>query len=699
MNVQSGKIKQERVLTAIVGSYPKPAYLYAQSGRQLLDDVGFTFYDLEEKVGTAEFQQLLDRAAAEAIEDQNTAGIDLITDGEERRGHYVLYVLRGLAGIDFTRLTEKSIRDGRYTRQLPTVVGRLEWKRPILLEDYRFTAQRASGIAKIGLPGPSTVVDSVADAYYGGDREQMALDYAEAIRQEVASLVAAGCRVIQFDDPALLRYPEQAKAWGLEALQACFRGYEEDITTIVHICRGYPDKPLEAKGIAYKADANYYGQVLSWLSDSTIDIVSIEGEQSKLDLSVLPAIGSKTIMLGVLDVGENGIERVEYLVARGREALRYLPREQLILAPDCGMLQLSRQAARQKLANMAAAAQILNQEKSDFRPGSYDFGATMICIEEIGIDLTRQGGFTQLQQLEQELDNFQRLGFRLLEINTSPFSLIVNDKLRPKQLQNFTAVLHNFDLRYSIHGLDRLNLAYDPRRDLCQRIMQSQIEICRAVGASRLVYHSGLQALSRVRHGMRDTLLTDEELAEGAQQEVEILKRLAPLAADAGVTICVENGAPQRWEENLLARFDLPVSALARYNASLLVEPIVRQLEAVNHPNVAMTLDVGHLFLAANLLEFDYLEAIETAAPWVKHLHVNDNFGHLDHGVETIPDRMIYGEGDIHLPPGWGRIPYHDVFARLPAYKGDLILEIRPLFRDYAADALQTMRQILDTLE
>lgn len=361
MEEQTGKIKQERVMTAIVGSYPKPRYLFRGSGRQLLDEMGMTFSKLEAEIGAEAFKKRLDRAALRAIRDQNAAGIDFITDGEERRGHYVLYVLRKLDGIDFEHLKQKSIRRGMYVRDLPVVMGKIAYRRPILLDDYEFTRQHARGIPKIGLPGPSTVVDGVVDEYYREDREQMAMDYACAIRHEVKNLIQAGCRAIQFDDPVLLRYPDQAQRWGLKALQACFEGFESQATFIVHICRGYPDKPLERQGISYKANADYYQDILSWLSESKIDVVSIEGAQSNLDLSVLPAIGKKTVMLGVLDVGSNEVESVESLVKRGREALRYLPREQLILAPDCGMLQLSRTAARQKLANLATAASILNE--------------------------------------------------------------------------------------------------------------------------------------------------------------------------------------------------------------------------------------------------------------------------------------------------------------------------------------------------
>jgi 5-methyltetrahydropteroyltriglutamate--homocysteine methyltransferase len=355
-------------MTAIVGSYPKPSYLFARSGRELLDEMGMTLYGLEKEIGAEAFAERLDRAALEAIQDQNEAGIDFVTDGEQRRGHYVLYILRQLDGVDFEQLTEKPIRESRYVRRLPTVVGRIAYKHPILVEDFEFTRQNAAAIPKIGLPGPSTVVDSVADAYYHGDRERIAWDYADAIRREVKNLVEAGCRAIQFDDPVLLRYPEQSQQWGLAALQACFAGLEDRATFFVHICRGYPDKPLERLGIEYKAKAEYYERVLSWLSNSTLDVVSIEGAQGGpsspagqgLDLALLPAIGEKTVMLGVLDVGSDQVESVESLVQRGREVLGHLPREQLILAPDCGMLQLSREAAKQKLTNLTHAARELN---------------------------------------------------------------------------------------------------------------------------------------------------------------------------------------------------------------------------------------------------------------------------------------------------------------------------------------------------
>ncbi|HEY2863203.1 MAG TPA: hypothetical protein VGK37_06260 [Casimicrobiaceae bacterium] len=352
---------QGRVLTAIVGSYPKPRDVYPRNGRSLLDSFGFAFDRRRQEVGPAEFSRLLDRAALSAIQDQNRAGIDVITDGEERRGHYVLHIVNRLKGIDPLNRKPISMRAGTAQQDAPRVIGRIRYNEPIVLEEFLFTRKHAKGIAKVGLPGPSTVADCVADEHYHGDRKQLAFDYADAIHEEVEALIAAGCEMVQFDDPVLLRYPEAAQAWGLKALERCFAGLEDRARFVVHICRGYPNKGLERRGIRYKANQDYYREILGWLSQSRLDVVSIEGAAGNLDLSVLSAIGKKTVMLGVIDVGEQEVESVESLTARASEALRHIPRAQLILAPDCGMIELTRASARAKLGNLALAARAINE--------------------------------------------------------------------------------------------------------------------------------------------------------------------------------------------------------------------------------------------------------------------------------------------------------------------------------------------------
>ena len=319
----------------------------------------------------------------------------------------------------------------------------------------------------------------------------------------------------------------------------------------------------------------------------------------------------------------------------------------------------------------------------------------MIDIRDIGIGLEYLDAPGQLRQLEERLAHYQAEGFRLVEIDPAPYHLIIYGELHRPSLADWSTALRQFGLRYSIHGLLRLNLAYDPRHDLCRQIMRCQIEICHTIGASTLVYHSGLQALDQVRYGVRRSLLSEEELAEGARREVAALRELAPIAADAGVTIGMENGDPHQWEYDLIARHGLPRSAIAQHHARLYLAPIVRQLEAIGHPSIAMTLDLGHLHIAAHGLECDYLAQIDEAAPWVKHLHISDNLGLLDQGFDAEPDRWAYGEADIHMPPGWGSVPYCDALDRLPGYRGDAILEIKAGFLDQAAEGLRAFRELL----
>jgi sugar phosphate isomerase/epimerase len=316
-------------------------------------------------------------------------------------------------------------------------------------------------------------------------------------------------------------------------------------------------------------------------------------------------------------------------------------------------------------------------------------------INAIGLAVGVPAGKGRFARLEEALAHIQELGYTLAELSISSLGLIFDGKVRADALADLAAVTRNFNLRYTVHGLNRLNLAYDFRHELCCRIMAAQIEVAKAVGATCLVYHSGLQALDEVYYGVRQTLLSDDELVAGAKQEVAALQALAPVARDAGVLIGMENGDSHLWEHTVIAKFGLPRADLAKHHARLYIAPIVRQLEAVNDPAVGMTLDIAHLHIAAHDMGFDYLQAVEEAAPWVRHLHANDNFGRLDTGFDNEPDRWPFGEADIHLPPGWGSIPYQEVFARLPDYRGDLILEIKPGFVDYLGESLATMRALV----
>ena len=310
-------------------------------------------------------------------------------------------------------------------------------------------------------------------------------------------------------------------------------------------------------------------------------------------------------------------------------------------------------------------------------------------VRRIGLDLSENERFYSLQQLDRILSDRVDAGWKLLEISAEGLNLLINGELRSGPLENVVAHLHYFKLEYSVHGHMRVNLAFDKRHDLVYSIMKAQIELCRRIGADRLVIHSGLEALTGARMGYQRRLPDEGELVEGATQEVRALRRLAPLAADAGVLICVENGDPHLWEYNVLAHFGLGDELLPKYHGRLVVSNILRQLEAVDHPNVGMCLDLGHLFLASGALGFNYMEAIAEAAPWVRHLHLNDTCGKLDRGANNAYDRWAFGEADMHMPPGWGQIPCPQVFDPLPGFSGDIILEIDTAFLDYGPEARQ----------
>lgn len=292
------------------------------------------------------------------------------------------------------------------------------------------------------------------------------------------------------------------------------------------------------------------------------------------------------------------------------------------------------------------------------------------------------------------LTRVQGLGFQLAELSIPSLNVIFNGELITQRLQAIRETLARFDLRYSVHAPGRSNLAFGSDPDLEYRVLEACLRFTGAIGARVLVYHSGLQALHAARIGMA-ALPSDDELARGAEREVAALRKLAPIAADLDVIIGIENGDPHLWEYAVLRREGMAASDLPKYHARLRTSAIAAQAETVNHPNVGITLDLAHLHLATHALGEDYLEAISVAAPWVRHLHINDNFGKLDLGVDYEGYRLPYGEADLHLPPGWGALPFADAFDRLPDYEGDIVLEIKERYRDHLDEALDTTRRIM----
>ena len=315
-------------------------------------------------------------------------------------------------------------------------------------------------------------------------------------------------------------------------------------------------------------------------------------------------------------------------------------------------------------------------------------------IQGLGVDIPDNYVDGRRQRLIETLARAQDLGFQLAELSINSLNVIMNGELIPERVAAIQAAIAPFDLRYSVHAPGRTNLAFGADHAMECRVLEACIRFCGAIGARAVVYHSGLQALDAARTGT--AALPDEAaLARGADREVAALRRLAPVAADHGVMIGMENGDPHLWEYAVLLRAGLAREALAKYHARLRTPAIIAQVEAVDHPNVGITLDLGHLHLAAGVLGDDYLESVSAAAPWTRHLHINDNFGKLDAGYDGEGERLPYGEADLHLPPGWGAIPFAAAFERLQDYAGDIVLEIKGRYRDHLEEALANTRRTL----
>jgi sugar phosphate isomerase/epimerase len=320
-----------------------------------------------------------------------------------------------------------------------------------------------------------------------------------------------------------------------------------------------------------------------------------------------------------------------------------------------------------------------------------------ICINADGDHL---GG--SLAQLEADLTLFQRAGFDGVEISAHGLDVVSGGRLRRDQTDRVREIAGRFDLHYTVHAADRINFAFPgggsgagPDWAMDRDVFVASLDFCAAIGARVMVYHSGLIALHAAAAGL-GPLPDAADLESARQREVDALRMLAPLAAERGVVVAMENRDPHPWEVATLRRFGIPPDQLARYHAGMLIPELVAQVEAVDHPNLGLTLDVGHLFLAAKQCGFDYLQAIRQAAPHVRHLHVSDNWGRLGGPFESLNHRIPHGEGDVHLPPGWGAIPHVQALKQLPHYEGWCLVEIRPRFHEHLTEALGTARWIIE---
>jgi 5-methyltetrahydropteroyltriglutamate--homocysteine methyltransferase len=343
-----------RVLpTTLAGSLPKPSWL-ADPAIQLFAPW---------VVPPERLREAQDDAVRLAIADQEAAGIDIVTDGEQRRRHYIWGFLEGLTGTDTARTAKKRTRGDRFDtlQDVARVVGELTRPAPIMVDALRFARGLTSREIKVALPGPMTIVDSTFDEYYRQDEKTMAMRWAAILNAEARDLAAAGADVIQFDEPCFNIYLDQVAAWGVEALERAVAGVS--CRTAVHICYSY-GIPRVLAWKSRNTEWRQYEVTLPLLARSSIGQISVECAASKVDVSVLAAAAGKDVLLGVIDVGTETVEAPEMVAGRIRAALPYVPPTRLYPCTDCGLVPRSRAAAAGKLRALTAGAALVRAELS-----------------------------------------------------------------------------------------------------------------------------------------------------------------------------------------------------------------------------------------------------------------------------------------------------------------------------------------------
>jgi len=331
----------------VVGSYPQPGWLIDRS--RLAGKVPRVRAPEIWRIPEPHLEEAQDDATVLAIRDMEQAGIDIITDGEMRRESYSNRFATALEGIDIERPGSTINRSG-VAIPVPRVAGPIRRRGAVEVRDVAFLRKNTSRKIKITLPGPFTMAQQAQDDYYK-DEEALALAFAAAVNEELRDLKAAGADVVQIDEPWLQARPDRAVRYGVKAINRALQGIPG--TTIVHLCFGYAaavkDKPT---GYSF----------LPQLEATTASQISIEAAQPRLDLGVLRDLSNKTLMVGVIDLGTERIESASEVADRARAALKHVPAQRLVLAPDCGMKYLTREAAFGKLKALAEGAAIVRKE-------------------------------------------------------------------------------------------------------------------------------------------------------------------------------------------------------------------------------------------------------------------------------------------------------------------------------------------------
>lgn len=344
--------------TTCIGAYPKPDFVRipdwfgGPGGPDDRDPTGAWLGAMREMGDSVE--EVLARGCAQVIEDQEQAGIDILTDGEVPRENYIHYHCRHLDGFDFSDLTTVTLRNGAYTADLPTITAPIRARSPFLVRDWRRAQACTRRPVKATMPGPMTIADTTADAYYS-DARRLGADLAAALNREVLALADAGCTHIQIDEPLFARKPAEALEYGLENLERAFDGCPPQVVRTLHMCCGYPDR-LDNPSYP-KADRESYPALAGAIEQSSVMAVSLEDAHRHNDLTLLEKFQETTVILGVVAVARSEVESVEQIRSRLDEALEHIDSSRLVAAPDCGLGLLGRDLARAKLGHLCQAAQ------------------------------------------------------------------------------------------------------------------------------------------------------------------------------------------------------------------------------------------------------------------------------------------------------------------------------------------------------
>jgi 5-methyltetrahydropteroyltriglutamate--homocysteine methyltransferase len=333
--------------TSLVGSYPQPEWLIDRAKlskmvpRVRMNDLWL--------VPRGELEARQDEATLAAIREQERAGLDILTDGEMRRESYSNRFATALDGVDLDNPGTTINRSGKPI-PVPRISGKIRRTRPVEVRDLQFLKANTKKPVKMTIPGPFTMSKQAQNDYYKTD-EALALDYADAVNAEIKDLFAAGADVVQLDEPWMQQHPDKAREYGLKALNRALDGVTG--TVAVHLCFGYA-------AVVHEKPPGY--SFLPELAGSNAAQISIEAAQPKLDLKILRELPSKTIILGVIDLGDKTVETPEIVAGRIRKALPYIAPERLVIAPDCGMKYLPHDVAFGKMRAMVEGAKIVRAE-------------------------------------------------------------------------------------------------------------------------------------------------------------------------------------------------------------------------------------------------------------------------------------------------------------------------------------------------